>query len=288
MQSIVVVAHPLLACLLQILGIFGGDGQWSSTNQYAQQFFKSFTPDASEMALLPEMKAKASKDAKEINRWLKSEGFSIKLPPEGELFVASVMKLAMQWLESGQVTSISYGEKEFAGVQLKDGVADIVYREGNNDDYVVIVNTKNGKDVAYFYVPQETPKSQMDVVKAIAKMDASLLQEGAKIKKAKKFVGVRFPQINLDVQPDVSWLEGARTMGKDGRPAVISCCKQQIKMTLDTEGAKVETAAAMAVTRSLGPVPFTIDKPFLFWIRREGVNDPLIHAFLCPDTWVKK
>lgn len=288
-KSIVIATHPLLACLAEAEKLANGlASPWGSDKTEGAEFIRSCVPDMPDCTKIAEMKSRASRNVAEINQWLRSEGFSIQLPETGDVYIASVMKLLVQWLSRGEENRIG----DFNGVKLGPMTAQVIYEQSwSQEEYVVRISTKNQDDMVYMCMPSgPEPKNEWDVIKRIAAYDIALRRENADVRTSGKYnVGVVFPQVQLNLEPDVSWLEDMRAVGNDGKPIIITCCKQQVKLQLDLEGAKVEAAAAMCITRGCGgPIPFVIDRPFLFWIRRKGVSDPLIWAYLCPDTWVQK
>lgn len=287
MKSIAWATHPLLACLAEAEKLAGGlASNWESQNPDGADFLRCCIPDMGELPLITEMKSRAARTAAEINRWLQEEGFSIQLPPDGDLFLASVMKLLVQWLNRGEPSDRIKG---FSGVKLKMPTAKVIFEQSwPNDRYVVQISTKSPDDVAYMAIPYgRTPQNEWEVLRMIAETDNVMRAEGASIGQSGKHEGVIFPQVELDTEPDVSWLEGTRAEGNDGLPLMITKCLEQVKLKLDLEGARVEVAAAMYMTRGIGPVPYVIDRPFLFWIKRRGVTDPLVWAFLAEDSWVR-
>jgi hypothetical protein len=62
---------------------------------------------------------------------------------------------------------------------------------------------------------------------------------------------------------------------------------QETKFKLDLFGAKVESAAAMELTfRSMGlSVTVVIDRPFVCWIRRNGITDPYFMGYIPESNW---
>lgn len=282
-KSLAIATYPLLACLAEAQKLAGGlTTPWTSENANAAEFIKCCVPDMAECSLIPEMESRAAYNAEEINAWLRERGFSIQLPPQGHLFMASILDLMVKWFHPGTESSRVTGYK---GVKLEQTTARVIYDDvWPKNQYVVEIATQSN-DRAYMYLADKAPQSEWEVVQTIAKMSRMVRQ--GKIQTSTKFVGVIFPEVQLETEPDVSWMVGTRADGNDGEPLIINCCKQEVKLKLDKEGASIKAAAAMGATRGLGPVPYLIDRPFLFWVERQGLSDPFIWSYLAQDSWIK-
>ena len=86
---------------------------------------------------------------------------------------------------------------------------------------------------------------------------------------------------------DISWLQGLNTTDQKNLPWNISQAMQQTKFKMNCQGARVKSAVAIAVRMCASVMPniYTIDKPFLLWIEREGLDIPIMYAYLDKDTW---
>jgi hypothetical protein len=285
MKSIVIATHPLMACLGKAEEIAGGLSMpWASAKPDGQKFIKFCVPDITQCGLISEMETRASRDHTEVNAWLKSRGFNIEMPPGGDLYLASILDLLVKWLYRGIDSPVSGG---FKGVKLDARTAEVIYEERwPRHQYAVKIGTQGG-DTAYMFLPHTVPKTEWEVIEMIGEVSNMLKSRNSRIGVSRSYEGVIFPQVQIDTQPDVSWMEDMSAGGNDGKPLLVAYCKEQVKLRLDLEGASVKAAAAMVVTRGIGPTPFVIDKPFLFWIERRGVTDPLVWAYLAEDAWVK-
>ena len=71
--------------------------------------------------------------------------------------------------------------------------------------------------------------------------------------------------------------------------ARITQALQQTKLRMNDTGGRCESAAAVAAcleSCSIGPEnPYIIDKPFLLWLERPSLSQPLFALHLCEDVW---
>lgn len=89
---------------------------------------------------------------------------------------------------------------------------------------------------------------------------------------------VQIPTIRLDVARTYSELIGSKLTSKGDGYFVLSSMEEQIKLSLDDQGASVENEATMVFTRGLGPRPrnFILDRPFWLILKEESVQQPYL------------
>lgn len=240
------------------------------------EFLEMFEDLFPKLAGLPELESRADQDYKVINAWLSERGFDIQLPPAGgDTFnVASILDVLVRWLHTGKKTAIQGREEEYVGIRLEEGVT-IAHMAAIHPHPVVRVATKEGDTVC------------MSMVDGVPDGITGLFLKVADLEKVKatshNFKGVSFPMVDLDQRPDISWLNGLEV----GSGYRIGCAMQQTKFRMNEKGARVESAAAAQLYRSVAPQkqPHIIDRPFLLWIKRDGFEFPLFAALLCEDVW---
>ena len=294
--------HPIAAAMREARKFTGDPLTWTANdgNDLQKTWLQSLPQFTADLANVPEMKQIANTDVRKINKFLKDEGFQIQLKPftPGGFGMASVMKIAMEWLSAGRKVTIrpaglAYPPSAvYRGAALTEGVtvfADINPATGIRREPIVQVHTKTG-DMVYL---------QACDVAALANDDLNEIHDAMQSAVARQvrdtnFKGVHFPVIHLDDSPDISWLLGMTCSGpkmQDG--AFISQALQQTKFTMDESGAKVESAVAIAMTRNClassrpSPPPVIINKTFVVTIVRPGVHWPIFIGKLGPDVWVQ-
>ncbi len=282
--SSTVCNHPIVACLVAMEQILGSNRKWRGVNVRQREFISEvFEAMRNEVSNFPELESISSRDYNEINGFLKSKGFDIQLNPfyPPDFGVASVLKLAMEWLVKGEATTIhKYGHSgmdQFPAVLMKKNGTDF-YEAPDFKNPIVAIKTKT-EDVVYLTMVDK-PLLETDLRPMARVMLAT------KNPSFENYLGVVFPMIDLDTQPDISWLCGMNTNGDDGAPGIISQAKQQTRFKMDELGATVESAVAMAVMRGLGgPTYHIIDKPFLAVVERPSLKEPVFVGYLTEECW---
>lgn len=232
-----------------------------------------------EIQNIDEIEAMASSLAEEINRFLKERGFSIKVDEivEGAFGIVGILDLMVEWLSVGGVEDIKYLDTLYSAVNLSTNVS---YFSLPNGEIVVEVETKSNDSV--YMVMFKEPEDGLTAEDASC-FFMDILNDTDKIL-SPKYEGVIFPMVDLNIQPDVSWIHGL-TNGE----WFISEAKMQCKLRMNQFGARAQAAFVASMARCLvveKPKPrFIIDRPFLMWISRPGVSRPLFTAYVDCDSW---
>ena len=276
------------SCMMPVLGCLdaaqqfvrakvASPGGWNAVNNMQKEFLAFYGQFVGKLRV-PELSNKASQDVKVINAWLKSKGYDIELKDEGKgvdaFYVASILDVLMKWFFPGVKTNIEGVDgKTYPAVKLKEECGVTVLESSRYHKYpVASIETQNA-DTIYMTMLDEQPKSLLTLVNELSKVrDFSRTMEG-----------VIFPMVDLDIQPDISWIEGMRISDW-----YIAQALQHTKFRMNELGAHVQSAAGMACKRGISlvkKVPMVIDRPFLLWIERKGTVLPLFTAVLSYDCW---
>ncbi len=267
---------PILGCLSQaeqylekVLKV--KEALWACKDNRQQDFMDAFS-DLIPNLNVPELESRACEDVVPINRWLAERGFDIQLSSpkqSGSFAVASILDLMLRWLQNGTKTSITAPNgKQYPAARLRHGV--VVSEDSRFHKWPVArINTKGGDRVCMTIIDRN-PADLFLAVNDVSKVRAM----------SHALDGVIFPMIDLDVKPDISWLEGMKLGGY-----AIEQALQQTKFRMDDTGARVQSAAGMALTKGIGPRPMVIDRPFLLWIERDRLAVPMFAAVLAEDCW---
>jgi len=271
---------PVLGCL-QAADEFLGTLTPQAMTDIQKQFLSLYWDKLAETKQLPELEWMADTAVQTINRWLKAHGFSIQLDDTGpgSIAVASILDVLEEWEKKGTETVLRTDRGEFPAVILKKGVR--VFHDSSLHPYPVVrVSTKSRDQVC------------MTVVDSVKDGVFGLAQE-VKEKQAVNGVealsgqwsGVKFPMIDYDREEDIRWIIGMVVR----RDWFIEQAIQQTKFRMDEEGAHVKSAAAMTLRKCSvpGPGPVVINKPFLLWIERQGIEQPLFAGVFGGDVWKK-
>ena len=280
LQTTTLCVLPILGCLAAAKAHLEGNRQipssFSPKNVEQDNFLEMFKDLMGKLPGIAELESRADDDVKAINSWLAERGFDIQLPPPSDekgFAVASILDILMKWLNEGKKSEIRGTDKNYPGVMLKEGV-NIYHMAAIHPYPVVRIATQEGDSVC------------MSMVDDIPSGKEGLFLKVAELEKVKanshNYKGVKFPMVDLDDKPDISWICG---MGV-GSGFFVETAMQQTKFRMNEIGARVQSAAAMTLSRSISSTgPHIIDRPFLLWIKREGLEFPLFAALLCEDVW---
>lgn len=273
--------HTLARALLEAEKILGPDRVWDGVNDVQKEYLAKYFL-RNEAASIEDLRAWVSKSADELNAILAKNGFDIQLDAFGsdEFGVVAILDMLAFWLKKGKPVSV---RQIFPGVLLKTGV-DVYHSSSTHPNPIVSIETKSregsgGRVVFYMSVLDEAPDG-FDLIRKVEEIER--FERGA------DFSGVIFPMIDLDLKASMEWLLGMQTRDSDGAPWYISQALQQTKFRMDENGARIQDAVAVAVKRMcMGPGPYVIDKPFLLWVRVDGLSLPLFVSYLDMDCWKK-
>jgi hypothetical protein len=270
---------PLVGCLDAAEKYLGLGRVWRTINSKQQAFYDLFMiPGRREIGRVPELESIASHNSIEINDFLRTRGFSIKLEEfdrPDHLALASVLKVLVEWLSKGVVTSVRDGA--YPAVRLRRGIS--CYSVPRlSDTTVVSVETKSGDVVSMAMIKK--PPAEFELAELIAKINKTK-------KRIFDFDGVVFPMIDYNREVDISWMQGMHTRDRNDNPAVIGAAIQQTKFRMNEYGAKLESAAAMVMrtTTATRNPDLIIDQPFVLWIDRPGLSQPLLVAHFTEEVW---
>lgn len=289
-MSHTVVVAPIMSALVKVEDVLGKDRIWHARNQEQKEFLVEFFSKRSELAKFSERELRSwvSFVADELNAILKTEGFDIRLDEfeEGEFGVVSILDILVEWLAAGTKFPIRTESQEYAGVKMMPSAeidsqparCFMSYESKKHPYPVALVLTKSG-DRVYMTVADEELKD-FSLVRRIDMIRSSLESGG-------RYEYLLFPMVDLNHEPDVSWLLKMCTIDEGGQAREISQAKQQTKFKMNQFGARVKSAVAIGIgiTSVQREMPLVIDKPFFLWIEREGATIPVLYAYLDYEEW---
>jgi len=274
------VVFPILGCLQAACDYLGYDAEWVPVNDEQTQFVELFLEHLKVIDDLDCLERKADRDASVINNWLKERGFNIELRPVADGFaVASILDVLVKWLKEGDKAFVENDNGRFEGVRLKKGVA--AYMQKELYPYPVVKVRTQSDDIVCMAIADSLPKDRFAINWKVEQLRA--------IQKPYDAQGVVFPMVKYDKMVDISWIEGMCTKpGQNDDGFYISQAIQQTKFRMNEIGARAESAVAMTFRcmAAIAPDPWVIlDKPFILWIERPGVEMPLFAGVFAEDVW---
>lgn|GEM_PF-2669836 len=245
-----------------------------------------------------ELQSYASRNYKELNKILKSKGFSLQFPqfPRTQIGVLAIQDVLVKWLLEGTKEPLLVGDATYDAVMLK---ADVV-REGEQAGQqnvhffaqdpqatVIVKLLTQSKDCVYFVTQRNgdlfaAQPNEAAIAEAIMKYSKHVT--AGTYAQSDRFNSLHFPMISYDVNPDVSWLERMRI-----GTTYVAQAMQQVIFKMNEKGARAKAAAGLIVATSfLEENPkerLIIDRPFLVWIERPGVPLPIFAGYMTQSYW---
>lgn len=269
--------HNLVSALVSAEQILGPDRTWNPVNETQVELVRFLETLRSEIPDIPEIETLASWEAEKINSFLRERGFSIELEEfsDGEFGFASVLKVLVEWQKEGiQSTVTTDAGDTYPAAKLKKGINFIQSGEST----IACVATKSN-DLVFMTMLDEAPKSEFGLLDTVAQLMAAATPTYRD--------SLVFPMVDLDQEADLSWLLAMSTQDENGTPFQISQAKRQTKFKMNEKGALAEDAVtgAMMATSIRIPNPYVINRPFLLWIERPGLNEPLFVAHITEEDW---
>lgn len=241
------------------------------------------------LSRFPEIESVVDVNVEVINNFLKQRGFDIELDPSGNplaFHVASVLDLLLKWSRPGTETEVLREFKKYRAARVTDHFA--TYRGETGP--ACRLTCENG-DLVFLAPTFQRTALPLDLRNFVMGLERSLVQNS-------NYKAVVFPNVKFEEYPDLDWITGRydgihETDTGPHATYYVEQAKQQTRFAMDHEGAHLESAAAMTFAGS-GYMPpseikpdFVIDQPFMLWIRRSGVDDPIFFAHFFEDAWIE-
>ncbi len=249
--------------------------QWKGEKPLQIEFVRDFIGLGKEANTLPKsmLEAVASDDEKVINSFLQAHGLTIKLPQFGrdEFGAASVLTLEGKW--GGRKTELT-GEdsKKYPAVKLSN-VA--FYEVSKHADPVVLIYRERDSGVSVYVTPWDGDDSGFNALKKAQQ----LTPERTSPRHQEGYSALVMPMVDMDRSVDLDWLVGMRGSG-----ATLQKALAQTKLKLDENGFSVKEGFAYSASRGLSTT-YTINKPFLLWVRVEGLSQPFFAVKVGTEYW---
>ncbi len=283
-MSRTMVVSPIVSALVKSEDILGKDRSWNAVNDWQEFFLIDHLSKRKELAAFSEEELRdwIGFNAKELNRVLEGEGFDVRLDEfgPGEFGVVSILNVLSEWLEEGQRVVIVSSGKKYPGVRMESSSGFEVRVSAEYLYPVTVLPTKSG-DKAFMTIAESEAAS----FSLLTKIDA--IRRSLKPGSNYDYDCLKFPMVNINKEIVLGWLGGLWTIQDDGRKAEISQVFQQTKFRMNQRGARTKSAVALgAFTASARKEKvLLIDKPFFFWIEREGMSIPIIYAYIDQEDW---
>ncbi len=277
-------AYTIIAALQKAEKMMSLKNDWKPGNETQKLFLKNFL-QVCRNDNIGNIELEVSNKAEIINAFLQKKGFSIRLQPfpANTIGFASILDLIVEWLYPGEKVKIdAKNGGKYDGVHIKKEGVSFYESVVNGYKHTVACIMTNSGDIVFITVPKE-PLEGLNLIET-----ADAIFKNMDIL-PRKYDGIRFPMVDLDIVNNIEWLRGMSTTNSMGIPAEITQAIQQIKIKMNEKGARFQSATAMAVTlkciAAQVPHDLIIREPFLVWVGRHELEKPIMAAFVTEDNW---
>jgi len=188
--------------------------------------------------------------------------------------IVAILKVLIQWKKKGVKTKIT-DKKEiiYDAVQMDANKHKFTIYETKDKQLIVELETKTDDKV---YITMENDKQYNNI--QIIKRVKGLMKNYSTWEKRSEYKSVTFPMVDYEAEPDISYFDGMGPIAK----AFL-----KVKYQMNEEGAKAQ-AAAILLIKSMAIIKkeLLINKPFLLWVQRKGLDLPVV-ALYCTKTYWK-
>jgi hypothetical protein len=262
-----------------------GSCTWASHGLEQAEFVTWYATHRDELAKLSGLEALASPNYIVLNSFLQARGFPALLEHFDGLGVVSILDMLVEWLQKADVTEIQgydskLGYTTHPAFQIGASGVDVYVIAGRSEP-LVSLSTKSGHKLWLTMARQ--PGTDLDLV-----FTAQGLLTARKAPHPHWTVGVTVPMLEMEVEPDISWMAGLDTISpRDGYHAIVQA-RQVFKLRANEVGARAKVATAFATTRggSPRPRPLVFDQPFIGFFTQPGCDTVPVAVFYADkDSW---
>ena len=277
---------PIHNCLVEAETILGENRDWRNTNVTQENFLRYYLPSYKGV-FVDVVRSIASFSAQEIEEWLKQNGFEMKLNPlkDNSFGVASVLDVLLKWQQNcAEKSELHVDDTRYNGVWIKSG-AKFLYTSAHNAPKKPIVKlpTDDEHTSVFMTMVSEPPEGVFGLI------DYAKYLSSTKKQRLDLYddVGVIFPMIHLEEHTELDWIQKMWTKAQAGEIAWIEEALQVNRLRMNEEGVRAQSAVRMEFATLGCPSrrPYIFNRPFLLWIERDGISEPLFVAWLNFDSW---
>jgi hypothetical protein len=269
--------------LNELCDAFLGDSEWHGWSDGQQEFLTWYAAHRDQIYKLDSLEALASIDYAELNRFLTAHGFVPMFESFSGIGVVSILDMLVEWMTEGAPTTIRREGVTYPAFSI-DSSGAAVYEIAGYEDPLIRLATKTGHGL--WLMKADEPASGLELNKTAGELLAAVPSSYPDLEWT---AGVIVPMLEMDVQPDLSWLLGVTAISPD-RKYVVQQAFQRFKLRANDKGARVKVATGIVMaSASCGPTPkpYRLDDPFIGFFTQPG-NDALPLAVFWADTDVWK
>jgi len=156
------VVYPIIGALQEAIEFLNSENGWEHVSDKQKDFLEKFNSlGVKDLDKINEIQSKSSYDVNTVNSFLKENKFDIQLTEEsakGSFYVASILKVLVEWIKEGKKIDLIVGDKTYPAVKLEECK---VLEFDNHDNPVVLLETKSGDKV---YMTKTEPLKDFEIL----------------------------------------------------------------------------------------------------------------------------
>lgn len=254
-------------------------GEWTPKSDTQQKALKFISENKGDLDKIPPnmLDALASKDHNALNKFLKDKGYSIELKPmQGDgVGVVTSIEVEGKWAAKN-FAPIKVGDKEYPAFQKK---TDEIYQVAGRKEPVVKLYEQDG--IRVYATPYDGNLNGLDATDVASKLSP---ENNPKVQNPDGYTHVVMPKVDMNRVSELNWLKGMTNSSGHQIDQALA----QAMVQMDEKGFKAKEGLAIATSRSVvrdTEKNLTMDKPFLFWIEKDGVKQPLYATKIDQQYW---
>lgn len=268
--------------------IIGESRKWEAANETQKYFIEEiFEPGMIVVKKIREIESIASFRAEEIAEFLQKRGSNAGFAPlrRNEMGMASMLDLLVEWKNQGGNIEIETPKKEkYKGVRIgARGVGFYSSRKHNNP--IACLETKSLDKVFVTMLDEKLVTGNP----AEFALHEKIKEIKSNIRERYDFGGIRFPKVDLEQADNVTWLSGINTISQKGDPVILANSYLKNRLRMNEFGARFQSefrgSVIFGATMKKQKEDHIINKPFLCWIERMGIKQPIFVAYVTKDDW---
>ncbi|MDD5026451.1 MAG: hypothetical protein PHH13_03695 [Candidatus Peribacteraceae bacterium] len=276
-RSEVIALYPLVRCLKAAEAELGGNRVWATTTPEQEIFYPFYVWGEKQRshAFLPEAECIATRNMAAYRQFVQQRSFrGVEVPAAftpGGLGIASVFRLAPRCKHAATPTCI---KGYHCGMYL-EGVH--VFRTVGSAKFVAELETEQGDRIYLSPLPDALPKELPNGFAIADFVDG--VHHGLKAFEPSSII---VPAVDFVDVTDFRWMQGMHTVDAEELPAVIEAAvgKVDFQMTFPER--------AVSPGQNLPDPDVVFDGPFVLWVERRDIHNPLLISVIAQDSWRKR
>ncbi len=280
----------------------GGDRLWAAAKPDQTRFLEAINRCYADRKGLSEIRdVIATNQVEKVESWLQAHQVESTLPdinPDSEVWVGSVLGFTPTWEKPGRSTERRIDGKDYDFVAMREGfryyappaewVTPISHESNAPINFCVQIACVDGTAL-WLMMLADAPQSPLDLIDLVHNLQKNRCADPEPCTKPR----LHFPMIDLHQEIDLSWLSGLQTEDESGHVWNIVGGIQKHSLKLNEKGVPYKdlgpSAGGFYITgggnRQVPATEMVFDSPFVVWVEKKGMRDPLFSAYITPDDW---